>query len=265
MDFIILCIVSKLKKMNRGYIRILLSSMAGALASSMILMLDGDYKLFGIVLSYIVAPALMSLIAFGFESIGTLLSSILYLYAVTIMLGGLLNCIFYNLTIGKYLRQMFGGSGGHSISIAMLSLAVGILLLCLPHLVRYFGIFHKRASHIYTVSLSLNGKRIKARGLFDTGNHLREPISKKPVIIAERSLLDQIMDKTLLEYDTRVKVIPYRSIGKEHGMMYALVIDELDVLIDEDVHKHREVITCIYEGTLSSKKDYQLILHEELL
>ena len=106
---------------------------------------------------------------------------------------------------------------------------------------------------------------MKAKALLDTGNHLREPLTNRPVIIVEKTLLKQIMTRELLEYTTRIKVIPYRSIGKEHGTMYGLVLDGLEVTVDNVVHKHEDVVACVYEGTLSSKKDYQLILHEELM
>ena len=84
-------------------------------------------------------------------------------------------------------------------------------------------------------------------------------------MIVEKELLQRLFTKELLEYSTRVKVIPFRSIGKDHGTLYGIMLDSMTVVVDEEEHRYENVIACLYEGTLSSKKDYQIILHEELL
>lgn len=265
MDFILLYIVSRWNKTNIRLRRLIASSVVGALLSCMLLMMESQSPVIAGICGYILTPVLMCLIVFGRECIRKLVLSVLQLYGVAIMFGGLINCIFYNLSLGTYARRIFGISSKYSISLFMLMAVVGGILLIVPFVIRYYMQYHNRESHLYAVTLSLEGKQVDAKGLLDTGNHLREPMSNRPALIVERTALEQIMDKGLLEYVTRVKVIPYRSIGKEHGTMYALVIDEIKVKVDGQIHIHKNVVACIYEGTLSSKKDYQLILHEELL
>lgn len=265
MDFILLLMVSKLSQTKTTGVRIVLGSIIGAIISCLLLISNNLLPILRIIISYIITSVVMILICFRYESVRKLVTLVLYLYGVTILLGGILCSLFFNTSLVKYINQLLGTKGNQSISIFVLGIAVGVLVVCLPFVIRYVNAFRKRMNNIFDVSILLENRRIAAKALLDTGNHLREPLTNKPVIIVEKTLLKQIMTKELLEYTTRIKVIPYRSIGKEHGTMYALVLDQIDIVINNEHHKHDDVIACVYEGTLSSKKDYQLILHEELI
>lgn len=258
-------IVSKVSQTKTTALRILLGSITGAVISCVLLVSNSLLPILRILISYFITGVVMILICFKVENIRKLVMLALYLYGVTVLLGGILCSLFFNTSFIKYINQLLGTQGKQSISIVALGIAVGVLLICLPIMIRYLNTFRKRMNNIFSVSIALEDQTITAKALLDTGNHLREPLTNKPVIIVEKTLLKQIMTKELLEYTTRVKVIPYRSIGKEHGTMYALVLDQMEVEINNEHHKHNDVIACVYEGTLSSKKDYQLILHEELM
>ena len=265
MDLVILVIVSKMTQTRTTLLRYSFASLFGAIISCLLLMNQNFSVLIQIIVSYGIGAIGVVLLAFRFESIKKVAVLLMYMYGVTIVIGGLLCCILLNSSFGSYVNELLGMNGRKSVSILMLLLSVGLILLCLPYLIRYLNSFRKRENNIYEVSIVLEKKRVKAKALLDTGNHLREPLTNRPVIIVEKTLLKQIMTRELLEYTTRIKVIPYRSIGKEHGTMYGLVLDGLEVTVDNVVHKHEDVVACVYEGTLSSKKDYQLILHEELM
>lgn len=264
MDLIIVVVVSKMTQTKTTKLRCVLGSGFGAVLSCILLMNKSLPLLIRISIAYFIATIGMVMIVFRFESIRKVIVLALYMIGVTVVLGGILSSVLLSGTLAKYVNGLLGGKS-NSVSIVMLLVSVVIVLLLLPYLIRYINTFRKRLNNIFDVSLVLEEKSVSAKALLDTGNHLREPLTNKPVIIVEKSLLKQIMTKELLQYTTRIKVVPYRSIGKEHGTMYALVLDRLEVTVNNDVHEHEGVVACVYEGTLSSKKDYQLILHEELM
>lgn len=119
----------------------------------------------------------------------------------------------------------------------------------------------KKAGRFCTVRLCGNGVSVSVRALIDTGNSLREPISGRPVSIVEDGILDCLVGVKAPE---KLKLIPYHSIGKEHGMMEGYEIPE--ILIEEDGKKIRwqKVIAGISRNRISAEGKYQMILHPEL-
>lgn len=265
MDFIILIAVSQLIHSGKQIGRLLLGSVIGATAACLMVILHDINPWIRFVLSYLVTSVIMIIVSFGYTTIKRLLQSLFYLFAVTIFLGGLLTFVFFNTSVTEYMEGLLGLKEGQTVGLLMLIIAFSILLICMPYVVHYMNAFRKRTSNIFDVSLQLDEKTITIKALLDTGNHLRDPISKKPVVIVEREAMEKLLTKELTEYTTRLKIIPFRSIGKEHGTMFGVMIDCMTVSINDQQHQHKNVIACLYEGTLSSKKEYQLILHEELL
>ncbi|MBO6015725.1 MAG: sigma-E processing peptidase SpoIIGA, partial [Lachnospiraceae bacterium] len=111
--------------------------------------------------------------------------------------------------------------------------------------------------------ITVNGKRFCCNALVDTGNSLCDPISRRPVLILERSVL-KAYEVTIRPEQYRV--IPYHSLGRENGMLEGFVAGLVCVL-DETENgriqrmKRSNVVIGIYEGTLSGDGAYQMILH----
>lgn len=85
----------------------------------------------------------------------------------------------------------------------------------------------------YTLHIENNGKQCTCRALYDTGLHLNEPFSGKPVIVVERKVIENLQDNVLAEalqtHATQtpqrlrgVRLIPYHSLG-EKGLLPAFL------------------------------------------
>lgn len=97
--------------------------------------------------------------------------------------------------------------------------------------------------------------------LIDTGNSLREPISGKPVIIMDLEVWEAMPELRVAE---KLKLIPYHSIGKAHGMMEGYEIPEL-VIEQGDVRlEWQKVIAGMSQTRIAADGRYQVILHPEL-
>lgn len=89
---------------------------------------------------------------------------------------------------------MLGGIGvlsPHSNRIRILFLGGGLLILSILLSVRR----QRLSTWEVTVSLTFRGKSVSFRALIDTGNRLREPVSGLPVLVAEKSLVDGLIDQ----------------------------------------------------------------------
>lgn len=112
---------------------------------------------------------------------------------------------------------------------------------------------------IYEVILSLKGKEIKVKGLLDTGNSLLEPTTGKKVTIVEKRILSKFNDLHI----EKIFIIPYKSLGKEDGVLYGIEVDSMTIRYEKYRKVHDKAIIAIYSGDLSKDGRYNAILHSE--
>ncbi|MCR5792422.1 MAG: sigma-E processing peptidase SpoIIGA [Lachnospiraceae bacterium] len=135
--------------------------------------------------------------------------------------------------------------------------AVGIFMLVL-----YMAYQRRQGQQRRTrmVSLWIDGICLEGKGLWDTGNCLREPISGKPVIIMEESEAKKYLPKTII--NTKVRFVPYHSIGKEQGVLPALLIDKFQSETKDAIYKG--VYVAFTKERVSESGQYRFILHKDL-
>lgn len=149
--------------------------------------------------------------------------------------------------------RLGGGSAAHAASAAVIA---GIVVFILA----YRRLVEQR--RIYEVTLKEQGEHVELRALFDTGNLLTDPISGKPVsVIEETETVRQWFEK----YPQKYRVIPYRSIGKEHGILEGIVVDELIIRKEEEQVVKKETVVALYKGKLSKDGTFQMILNHNLI
>ena len=139
-------------------------------------------------------------------------------------------------------------------------------------------------------------KKVRVVGLLDTGNGLYDPIYGKPVIIAEYSVISNLLSEhqaKLLqiwldnlegnnssfsrkglpeelvqdnnEERLNIMMIPYHSVGKKNGILPAFTMDKV-ILWDEDEQICNEkVLTAVCADRLSKQNEYQMILHRDIM
>ncbi len=108
-----------------------------------------------------------------------------------------------------------------------------------------------------------DGRRMTVQGIVDTGNSLREPISKKPVSVLEKEVFERLYEGE--KEPSGFRAIPYRSVGCERGIMKGYQIPELTIEQGGIKKVCRNVYVAVSEKAVSSTKSYQMLIHPELL
>ena len=118
--------------------------------------------------------------------------------------------------------------------------------------------FHKKC-HL-PVCITFGERQIRCLGLMDSGNSLYEPITGRPVVIIERELLTS----NEIPMPDGFFAIPYHAIGTQKGILKGVLADELEIPKQQGEQKWHKVMLGIYEGKISQKDEYQVILHPKL-
>lgn len=192
-----------------------------------------------------------------------------------------------------YLGKGAGGLASYNGVMALINFPVGGLLAGIGILVivsvigasMYRNHFQKIR---YSVPLTVcfGEQTVAARALVDTGNHLRDPFSQRPVIIMEYGILKPFLPaevnfilhpgreqdfKALSQlirgtpWETRFRILPFHSLGTKQGFLPGIVAEQVYLEVDNVTVYHSNVVIGIYHGLLSSDRQYQALLHPELL
>ena len=134
------------------------------------------------------------------------------------------------------------------------------------------------------ITIKLEGKQKEINVMIDTGNLLKEPISGMPVIVVEHTELYGILPKEILNnlekilggdlsnipeeiknsYITKLKVIPYSSLGKQNGMLLGIKAEQVIIHKEDDIIK-KDIIIGIYNKSLTKRGEYNGLIGIELI
>lgn len=229
--------------------RLFCSSLLGGGISVLLIIFFMQHRLLYMTMAA-VSGMLLLFVAMKQKSASDVITGTFYFYMMAYTFTGFFKWIF------RLLHQVQMDGKGIIASIT----AISVMSVISGWLI-YTG-RRKKGNTVYRVSIVEQGKQIEMNALFDTGNALREPFSGKPVSIVEKNMLEEIWDKEAAE---KYRYIPFRSIGKEHGMLNGLEVDEMIIHKGEKSVVLHQAVLALYEGKLSSDGSFQMILHQGLL
>lgn len=131
-----------------------------------------------------------------------------------------------------------------------------------------------------SIKIVIDKKEVCIKAIIDTGNFLKEPITKLPVVVVQRDSLIDLIPKNILdnleriisgeninlgEYMSKVRVIPFSSLGKENGILLGIKVDKILIDREDKIIVTDDVIVAIYNGTLNKTGKYQALIGLELL
>lgn len=136
----------------------------------------------------------------------------------------------------------------------------------------------------YQVSMRFDKSFCTGEGFLDTGNGLRDPITRRPIVVAEYDLLkaclpedfrmamenhqdesDRLEAISMSTWANRMRVIPFSSIGKKNGLLIGLRCDEMTVKLGKKEILHKNLVVGIYPYKLSNEDSYQLLIPSEVV
>lgn len=236
------------------YIRIKRCVIAAAILtlSQMILMVTHINNIWWLyILLNICNEIIIVLMVFGKMKLKKCILMISIHMGITFLMGGIITA-FYDKIIA-YKR--------HQVSIIELFLIGTIAFLLIKNSVPLIlrSIYYREK--IYEVMIRLKGKEIRLKALLDTGNSLTEPTTGKKVTVVEKKIISSFNDVKV----DKIYIIPYKSLGKENGILYGIQVDEIIIKYDNYQKTLDNAIVGIYNGKLSRDNRYNAILHSESL
>ncbi|MGN0132729.1 MAG: sigma-E processing peptidase SpoIIGA [Lachnospiraceae bacterium] len=234
--------------------------------------------------------------------IGAVLSSALYCgcfaagmpiekYPVNLAAGALIGCFSVAVTFFPHTGRKIGGM---VLAECILSMCLGGILELMPDMAEgsylmltgsaaliFMGLFCVRIRRllleragrersIRKVRLIHKGRLVYANGLVDTGNGLVDPISKEPVMIIQKSIMEKLLPQEEVREQKGYRLIPYESIGTKKGVLEAFRLERLEILNKNESEKDEaiirtQVICAVYRENYSTNGGYEVLLHPFLL
>ena len=117
--------------------------------------------------------------------------------------------------------------------------------------------FRRQKDTIYDLLLITRQGKIPAKGFFDTGNLLVDPIVGKPVHIIKKEMLKgQVEQGQLL-----VRMIPFHSLGRDHGLLEAVTIEGMYIFREDQPLYLEKPILGLAKENLFQDDRCQVILN----
>lgn len=231
-DFLILLTVSFTLKRNRKIYYYILSSLIGVLSIFLLFLKINNIVLF---LLKILISVVMVIVAFGYKSIKYTISNIIYFYMTSIILAG-------------FLYLIKGNSSNFNLNYIVL-LIIGPIILFIYY--KSNKKLKNTYSDYYKIKIVFDNIEYNLVSFYDNGNILKDPISRKSIIIVGNSRLEKI-------YNIRSPVyVPVITVKGTHLMKcfkpsYIILNDKkiYNYLIGESSIKFSDGVECLLNKSL---------------
>lgn len=263
MNYIVLAISRKILNSSAAYWRIIVSAIVGSVYSILIFFPNIQF-IYTMIIKFMVSIAL-AFIAFGFINKKRFILSVAVFYIVNFIFGGACMALLYSTNVGVK-TQAIVKNGTFYMNLPLRNIILASLISYIFISGISWFVKNKNNDKIYDVRLLMNDKTIVVKGMLDTGNSLIDPVSKRPVIITEWNVVKKLLDYNgeltkITDYiaDDKIRMIPYKSVGKKDGIMWGISIDEIQF----NNTSVKNIIIGVYDGILS--EEYNLLLHRSLM
>lgn len=278
MNYIILFATAYIAKLKIYHLKILISSLIGAVYA--ILVYANVFPLYSNLIVKIMLSMSMVYIAFKPRNMKIMFKELMLFYLISFSLGGCAFALLYIVRPQEILMKNGVYIGLYPIKIILLGGIVGFVVTYIA-----FNVVKTRANKkrlIYDIEIQIEDEKLETKLILDTGNMLKDPISNDPVILIEKEKLSEILPCYLLnniekigggddteiieeKYKSRLRVIPFTSVGKLNGMMIGIKADKVKIFTEMDEIIRGNVIVCSYQKKFSKANKYFGLMGLDLL
>ena len=277
MDFVVLSVTGALLKIRTKIRRRVLGAALGAASYCPMLYLPREGRAFAGGALMLLSAGAMGILVFAIRRARMFCRFLIVFYASAFFLGGTVTALYHYTRLGYYLRKAVKGDLYAQMLAGVMALIV--LASCMFGKIAAAAVRERRRERelYYEVELSLGERKKRAAALLDTGNHLKEPVSRKPVILMDIAFAGELLDegtrravsefyKTGLVGETgeRIRLVPYHSVGKSHGLLIAVFLESLTIQMEQKAIVLKEVCAALTEEPVSARGEYQVLLNAEL-
>lgn len=232
------------RPVTRG--RIFTGAFAGAILYCLFILIPNIWLPVKIVMGYFLLSIGMFIYTYHIKNMKDLFRAVVISYGVTVLTGGSISLLTktVNTTLWK------------SEFVIPLVFTISWMIKKGTKIIR-----NQRSTSFCEVILEINGFTLKLRAFIDNGNSLVEPISQKPVSIVEKKAIP----KDTIFLPEKYRVIPFHALGTDKGILNGYEVSSITIKKDEIKLYIKNPVIAVSEEYVSGKKDYQMILHPNLL
>lgn len=276
MNYIILYATSIILKLEINYLKLILASVIGSIY--VVIEYISKINLYSNFILKTFLSIIIVFIAFNPQNVKKMLKELLIFYLTTFTFGGIATYLIYVVKPQNAIVKNGMYVGTYVLKIIFIGAILGTFLLIISF--RVVRNKMRKRDMICKTRIKLNGKEIILNTMIDTGNLLKEPLTGNSVIVVERSSLidilpisilnnlDEILsgnfeklpDKIKNEYVSRLKIIPFSSLGKQNGMLIGIKPESVEVITEDLIEKRKDAIVGIYGKSLTKRGEYNAII-----
>lgn len=211
LDFLLLLSVSLILRRNTKIYKLLIGALLGGISVLSLFIKMSSSELF---ILKVLVSIIMVMVSFDFKNFKYFISNMVYLYLLSIVLGGFLYLINNELSYKNTGLVFF--NNGFSINLFIVIFLSPIIIFLYVKQARYQK---EELSNYYEVDITfLNGITKHLTGFLDTGNNLYDPYKKRPIIIINKSILK--------EYNPNIILVPCVTV-KDESMLKCFKIRKI--------------------------------------
>ncbi|ARK31084.1 Sporulation factor SpoIIGA [Halalkalibacter krulwichiae] len=284
-DYLLIALTSLVLKRRFNHVRMVIAALFASLV--VFLMFSPIASLFFQPWMKLFYSAIIVLIAFGYKRFRYFIQGLLMFYFVAFMTGGGLFALHFfwqsEAPILSGVLQANSGYFGSGISWIFVFLGFPLIWYFSKHRIEDIEIKQVQYDQLVDVDITILGYTFRCRGLIDSGNQLSDPLTKKPVMIIEASMLyryfqqeevDHLLtfhehlevgehsNNELLELAT---VIPYKVIGQSSPFLTGLKPDRVRIYYQNQQIETRNVLLGLQDKELSADGVFKCIVHPKLV
>ncbi len=227
------------------------------------------------------------LIVFRPKKIKEFLICFVTLNICAFFIGGVTTAFFFYTNAKSYLGELLNFSvANFSIKLLIFSSSFTYIVIKIFRL----NISKKMQKKQHIVNVVLNYKNIRKNfnALIDTGNTLREPTTNKHVLILEFSICKDFLPNELkllfyenkdkdiskiyeaiekienLDFLNSFKLIPFKSVGNENGMLIGIKADKMKIFDEEKTHLIEDFYIAIANFELTTTNNFNALINPEI-
>lgn len=241
---------------------------------------------FNTIVGKVIYSIIIILVTVGLQSIYVLFKSLVTFYVVSFVTGGAILSIHYvfehsvqlsfrNLFL--YVENMYY----NEVSLVIIFIGFPVTLFMTKVWSDKLAIQHFTTAQLYRITLFWNNQQHSTIAFMDSGNHLVDPLTNRPVIICDAPFLqmffsadDWHMVKKAIEMNeieqlpyhlmNKFSIIPFQSVADQH-YLYAIKPDKLQIQMKGKYFKTNNVLVGIQLSSITNDHAYHCLLHPQLI
>lgn len=284
-NLLILMFTKYLAKAAVSKQRLLLGSIIATALVPIVLYFPGS--IFNSMVGKSVYAVLIILATFGFTGIPKLMHNIGLFYFISFSIGGGLFGVHYLLegsSDAQWNKMLFYVDNVYGEQMSLVVIMAGFPLLLFFTKSRMDRHVKEKIKYdqLYKVTIEINHQAYDTTGYIDSGNHLTDPLTNRPVVICDEPFLQQffsesdwsIIRKNINEnglenfpevLKKRLFIVPYQGVDGSTRYLYTLKPDTITIYYEDEIISTSSVLIGIQLAHLTADQRYHCLLHPQLI